>query len=320
MQPTTPAATSLVQPKDIYCAHLDIVHGCQLRCLGCPNSTLLPKIKRISVADFRTCLANLDVQRIHLLRLFNFGEPLLHKQLSEIVSAIPEQKWKAEIVEISTNGQQVYWDDFEKSLKQNVITRLAVSCDGDGSPAEYERLRPPSKWEKFIEFLERTRELRDRWSPNLQLITRSVVENPQAMARWREVLEPRGWAPEFRSWMALPESAQNMTHRRIEVPKGACVFLAEPEEYNAHPWRGEIRVLYMDADGTVVPCCIHPRAGEFGNLLKQKYSEILRGELRARFKRQMIENRAGMSICGQCEMGPIGHEGPTFHNAMAVDF
>jgi radical SAM protein with 4Fe4S-binding SPASM domain len=320
MQSTTPAAAALVQPKYIYCAHLDIVHGCQLRCLGCPNSTLLPKIKRISVADFRTCLGNLDVERIHLLRLFNFGEPLLHKQLSQIVSAIPEQRWKTQIVEISTNAQQVYWDDFTQALKHNVITRLAVSCDGDGSPAEYERLRPPSKWEKFIEFLERTRELRDRWSPRLQLITRSVVENPQAMARWREILEPRGWTPEFRSWMALPESAQNMTHRAIEVPKGACVFLAEPEEYTAHPWKGEIRVLYMDADGTVVPCCIHPKAGEFGNLMRQKYSEILRGQLRARFKRQMEENRAGMSICGQCEMGPLGNEGPTFHNAMAVEF
>lgn len=320
MRSTMPVGAALVQPKDIYCAHLDIVHGCQLRCLGCPNSTLLPKIKRMAVADFRTCLANIDVERIHLLRLFNFGEPLLHKQLSQIVAAIPEQRWKTEIVEISTNAQQVYWDDFEQALKQNVITRLAVSCDGDGSPADYERLRPPSQWEKFIEFLERTRELRDRWSPNLQLITRSVVEDAQAMARWREVLEPRGWTPEFRSWMALPESVQNMTHRRIEAPKGACVFLAEPDEYTAHPWKGEIRVLYMDADGTVVPCCIHPRAGEFGNLLRQKYSDILRGELRARFKQQMAENRAGMSICGQCEMGPLGNEGPTFNNAMAVEF
>lgn len=320
MHPVSPAPVSLLQPRDIYCAHLDIVHGCQLRCLGCPNSTLLPKIKRIAVEDFRKCLANIDVERIHLLRLFNFGEPLLHKQLSQIVALIPQQSWKAEIVEISTNGQQVYWDDFEQALKHSVITRLAVSCDGDGSPAEYERLRPPSKWEKFIEFLERTRELRDRWSPGLQLITRSVVESPQAMARWREILEPRGWAPEFRSWMALPESVQNMTHRKIQTPKGSCVFLAEPEEYTSHPWKGEIRLLYMDADGTVVPCCIHPRAGEFGNLMRQRYSEILRGELRARFKQQMSEDRSVMSICSQCEMGPLGNEGPTFHNAMAVEF
>ena len=73
-------------PKHIYAVHFDIVHGCQLRCVGCPNSTLEPKIQRIAVDDFAKCLANIDVERIHTLRLFNYGEPLLHKQLASIVA------------------------------------------------------------------------------------------------------------------------------------------------------------------------------------------------------------------------------------------
>lgn len=308
-----------VQPRQIYCLHFDIVHGCQLRCVGCPNSTLLPKIKRISVEDFRVCLGNIDVEKIHTMRLFNFGEPLLHKHLSEIISVIPEQRWKASIVEISTNAQRVDWADFENALKQEVVTRLVVSCDGNGTPEEYERLRPPSKWEHLIEFLDRARVLRDRWSPGLQLITKTVVENAADMQRWRDILVPRGWTPEFRGWMALPESAQNMTNRRLEVPTGSCVFLADPKEYDHHPWGGEIRLLYVDADGTVVPCCIHPRAGVFGNLKTQKYSAILNGAQRAAFKLQMESDRSGMSICGQCDMGPAGNEGPSFHSSMFVD-
>jgi len=63
---------------------------------------------------------------------------------------------------------------------------------------------------------------------------------------------------------------------------------------------------------------VHPKAGEFGNLKQQKYSEILSGAARAGFKRQMRENRAAMAICGQCEMGPVGHEGHSFYNAMNV--
>jgi len=65
----------------IYNVHFDVVHGCQLRCVGCPNSTLKPKIKTIDPDFFGTCLRNIDVQQIHTFRLFNFGEPLLHKQL-----------------------------------------------------------------------------------------------------------------------------------------------------------------------------------------------------------------------------------------------
>ena len=305
-----------VPPKSIYVAHIDVVHGCQLRCVGCPNSVLLPKIKRMPRENFAKILANLDVERIHTLRLFNFGEPLLHAELSTLVELIPQQRWKASIVEISTNGQKVYWDDFEAMLKLEVVNRLAVSCDGDGTPEDYERLRPPSKWELFIEFLERTRVLRDRWSPATQLITRTVCDDPEAQRRWREILEPRGWTPEFRGWMALPGSAQNMTGRAVVAPKGACGFLAEPHEFVAHPWGGQINLVYVDWDGTVVPCCMHPKAAVLGNLLEEPYSLIRYGQARERLIALMRQDRASMPICGECDVGPVGREGASFDAAM----
>src|SRR4051812_23672230 len=54
--------------------HFEIVRGCQLRCLGCPNSTLQPKVRRIEPDDFDQCLRNIDVKHIEYFRLFNFGE------------------------------------------------------------------------------------------------------------------------------------------------------------------------------------------------------------------------------------------------------
>jgi len=305
-----------LSPKHLYALHFDIVHGCQLRCVGCPNSTLEPKIQRISVDDFALCLGNIDVERVHTLRLFNYGEPLLHKQLASIVAEIPKQRWKASCIEISTNAQWVDWHELEEAIKQEVLTRLVVSCDGDGSPEQYEALRPPSKWEKLIEFLDRAAYLRDRWAPAMQLWTRTVVRTRKDMERWNQVLQPRGWTPEFRRWMALPESAQNMTGRAVITPNAPCVFLADPQVFTAHPWFGEINLLYVDADGTVVPCCMHPRAGEFGNLKTQKYSEIVAGDPRRKFKDELATGRAKMSICGTCDVGPAGKEGPSFWSAI----
>ncbi|MEP6938867.1 MAG: SPASM domain-containing protein [Rudaea sp.] len=302
-------------PKQIYALHFDIVHGCQLRCVGCPNSVIQPKISRISVEDFRLCLGNIDVERVHTLRLFNFGEPLLHKNLAEIVAAIPEQRWRASLVEISTNAQKVDWDDFAEMLKLEVVNRLVVSADGNGTPEEYERLRPPSQWEKFIEFLEKARELRDRWAPALQLTTKTIVDNEDDMARWTSILKPRGWTPEFRGWMYLPGSISNMTGHDIETPKGKCIFVSNPEEFRS-PWFGEVRSLYVDADGTVVPCCMHPGASNFGNLKTMKFSEILSGDRRAAFIKQMEVDRASMPICGNCDVGAPGKEGPSFANAV----
>ena len=303
---------SSTPPKHLYAVHFDIVHGCQLRCVGCPNSTLEPKIQRIPVDDFALCLGNIDVERIHTLRLVNYGEPRLHRRRASIVAQIPRQSWKASIVEISTNAQWVDWHEFEEMLKLEVVTKLCVSCDGDGTPEQYEELRPPSKWEKLIEFLERTVQLRDRWAPNMQLLTKTVVRTQQDMHRWESVLRPLGWTPEFRRWMALPQAAQNLTGRAVVTPKGHCMFLSEPQEFTAHPWFGEINLLYVDADGTVVPCCMHPQAANLGNLKTQKYSEIRHGEARRKFKSELQTHRATMSICGTCDVGPAGKEGPSF--------
>jgi radical SAM protein with 4Fe4S-binding SPASM domain len=309
-----PIATS------IYTVQFDIVHGCQLRCVGCPNSTLLPEIKRISVLDFDRALRNIDVERIHTLRLFNFGEPLLHNQLADIVACIPKQKWKASVVEISTNAQKVNWDDFEEMIKLEVVTRLVVSGDGNGTPEDYERLRPPSRWERLIEFLERARALRDKWAPGMQLITRNVCEAdpPENRQRWRDLLVPRGWTPEFRRWMALPEAVSNMTGREIVSPSKVCGFLQDASAFKGHPWHGEINLLYVDADGTVVPCCLHPQAGNLGNLFSQTFNEILASRKRKDFIKFMERQRQSMPICNKCEMGPVGEEGASFWAAMDV--
>src|SRR5687768_14221729 len=170
--------------------HFDIVHGCQLRCVGCPNSTLQPKVRRIEVEDFDFLLGRVDVRHVAYLRLFSFGEPLLHRNLGGILECIPRQSWSVGRVEISTNAQFVDWDDFEAALKTRILTHISVSCDGNGTPEEYEQLRPPSRWDRFIEFLERTYELRERHCPEMELMTRTICTDPVAQARWRNVLEP----------------------------------------------------------------------------------------------------------------------------------
>lgn len=306
--------------SSIFVAHFEIVHGCQLRCVGCPNSTLLPKVKPIPVEDFARGLANIDVERIHTLRLFNFGEPLLHPELSEIVAQIPKQKWAVHNVEISTNAQHVYWDDFEEAIKQGVITRLVVSCDGDGTPESYEELRPPATWDGLIEFLERASELRNRYAPQMKLGTRTICEPEPAehRERWRALLEPLGWVPEFRRWQYMPESKENMTKRIIQVPAGACLFLADASEFPQSCWDGEMNLLAVDTDGSVRPCCFHPDAGTLGNLFENRYNEILYGRQRAEFVEYMKTHRRKMRVCGECDVGPVGAEGPSFLAGMDV--
>lgn len=267
----------------------DIVRGCQLRCIGCPNSTLKPKIKKISVEDFGLCIRNIDVNYVKLFRLFNFGEPLLHEGLPEILLVVRGATFRTGELEISTNAQHHDFDVLAETLKTGALTRLVVSADGDGTPEDYERLRPPGKWHKLIEFLVRARKLRDRHAPQLQLITRTICTDPRHQRRWLEVLAPLGWSPQFRDWIHLPQAMANMTGRVPRVPVGVCSFVAPGNR------------LYVDWDGTVVPCCVHPNAAVFGNLKESAYSEIFGGAPRSEFVRLLATQRPSMTICNECE-------------------
>lgn len=267
----------------------DIVHGCQLRCVGCPNSTLKPKIKQIAPADFGRALSNIDVTGVNLFRLFNFGEPLLHQALADILLEIPKQPWRARVIEISTNAQYHDFQVLAEAFKTGVLSRLNVSCDGDGTADDYERLRPPGKWDKLMEFMHKARELRDRYAPNMVLMTRTICTDPEAQLRWKSIMEPLGYRVEFRDWQYLPEASINMLKRSLNVPDEVCSFIKPGNR------------LYVDWDGTVVPCCVHPQADVFGNLFEQKYSEILQGQRRAAMIKAMQTDRYGMKICNQCE-------------------
>lgn len=303
--------TQMQKIRSLHTFQIDIVHGCQLRCVGCPNSTIMDKVRRVKVEDFRKCIENVDVDSIQYLRLFNFGEPLLHENLTGILEVLRDQPWRAEILEISTNAQYCNWDDFTSALQLGVLDRLVVSCDGDGTPQKYEALRPPSKWEKLIEFLQRARMLRDMYAPSLSLITRTIVEDVDSMNRWREVLLPLGWEPEFRDWKVLPESKENMTGRDVIVPMDVCTFVA-PSSRFGELYHGEVNQLYVDANGTVVPCCAHPKAADLGSLMDQRVSELLISPKRRAFIRQLESDRSSIPVCNQCEFGPPEDPGVSF--------
>jgi molybdenum cofactor biosynthesis enzyme MoaA len=102
----------------------DIVHGCQLRCVGCPNSVIKPRIQRVPVDVFAACLANVDVARVRLMRLFNFGEPLLHDDLPGIMEAVRKAPFELGLLELSTNAQHHDFVALEEALKVGALGRL----------------------------------------------------------------------------------------------------------------------------------------------------------------------------------------------------
>lgn len=219
--------------------------------------------------------------------MFNFGEPLLHPHLPDILIKIPGQTYRIRTVEVSTNAQHHDFPLLAEVFRLGVVNQFIVSCDGDGTKEDYERLRPPGKYEKLVDFLIKAKELRDRYSPETVLITRTVSETQEARKRWMDLLVPLGWTPEFRNWYILPESVKTQIEQKPVLLKKGCHYMRE-------------KYLYVDFDGTVVPCCVHPRPFELGNLKEQKYSEILHSKKRQFMLHELNTNKENMVVCGKC--------------------
>jgi len=268
----------------------DVVHGCQLRCIGCPNSTIKPKIYHITIDDYIRCMNNVDVSHIKVFRFFNFGEALLHPNLPVLVNQIRSFSFKVKKVEMSTNAQNYNFEHLKEMLKGRQLDILAVSCDGDGSPEDYERIRTPAKWEKLVEFLRKTGELRDKYHPDLKLLTRTICGTRKGQEKWKNLVKPYGWTPQFREWLELPQSNRTL-EKNSSARNGLCHYLKYNEYY-----------CYVDADGVVVPCCLHPKAFVLGNLKEQRLSEILLGETRLKFQKKLTKNRDSLPICSKCDV------------------
>ena len=270
----------------------DIVTGCQLKCIGCPLSNMDGKIKYITVENFKKITKNIDVKEVKRLRLFSFGEPILHPKLPEIVHLAKHVKWATGDIEMSTNGQYYNEERIKAVFKQKVINGFFVSADGDGTPEEYERMRPPAKWDKLMWFLKRVKRLRDRYCPKMFLGVRSICSDSKAKRRWAKLLKPMGWTVEFRG-MANAPGAKYSEGKEYQIPEGVCK-IADPKSHG-------MPRLYVGYNGDVVPCCRHPFAYLLGNLVEMKYTDILKSKKYLTFWDEITNHRLDMDICGKCD-------------------
>lgn len=263
----------------------DVVSGCQLKCVGCPNSTLDRKIVMISLDDYRRCLGNVDIQSMRYLTLFNFGEAFLHPELPSIVEISTQQKWNADIFSISTNAQITDRAVLRAIFETKALSRLVVSCDGDGTPESYEELRPPAKWDRLMEFLRVAKEERDAADSQVELSTRTICTSEEGKKRWNNLLSRIGWKPVFIDWYPLVDSKRFMDGTTGQT--GLCMWVAGKN-------------LFVDADGSVVPCCTYPRPFVLGNLKEMTYSKIVNGPAARQLRQSLKKRRPSMKICGRC--------------------
>lgn len=154
-RPRTPLETVLPLATP-YSVEIDVCSVCNFSCNYCfqgdkaeLRASAVP-LGRMDFALFEKILEDLKSfpQKVKKIRLFEFGEPLLHPHLPEMIRAI----WKADVaeyVEITTNGSLLH-PDLNLALVEAGVSRINVSVNGVTEEKYREISRLPVKLDQFV--------------------------------------------------------------------------------------------------------------------------------------------------------------------------
>jgi len=262
-------------------ANFEVTNACNLSCTICPvNQGMRREKRRLDCATFVRFLENNP--GLEFVLLFQWGEPLLVKELPEMIA---EATARGVRTMITTNGTLLD-ERWCQRLLDAGLTRLTMSVDGD---AETHRKIRGIELEPLRENLARLRGMRDARAGSLGIDV-SMVVNGLTEAKWRQLR---------RAWDGIADRIQAIPQFVEKARKNPC----------REPNRGSLVVL---ADGSVTVCCADPEGDavvghiDDGPLQEILNNEKMRGFRRAHFKREFP------TICADCGEYDSRVAGPRF--------
>ena len=250
-------------------ANFEVTNACNLSCTICPvNRGMRRPRARQDLATFVRFLERNP--GLEFVLLFQWGEPLLVRDLPRMIAAATERGVRTMI---TTNGTLLD-EGWCRSLLDAGLARLTLSVDGD--PETHRRIRGV-ELEPLRQNLLRLKRLRDERKSPLAIDV-SMVVNGLTEARWAEVR---------RSWSGVADRIQAIPQFMAKARRHPC----------REPNRGSLVVL---ADGRVTVCCADPEGDAVvGHIDDAPLAEILNnGKMRA-FRRAHFRRRFP-ELCRDC--------------------
>lgn len=319
-------------PRELY---IETTNRCNLKCRTCPQYFGMPE----DVADLTPNLVERILDQFPFVRrvvLHGIGEPLLNRDLPRIIEIV---KRHGAFVLFNTNGLLLR-DKLTGPIVRADLDELRVSVDS-ASAETYEFVRGADGFRRIIANLRALAELKETLgstAPKVSLwitgMKSNVAELP-ALVRLahaigvrevylqRLVYSGRGLAVQDEALFGRADTAQVTAVREaerlakelgIELKGSGEVSAAEmvegeravAESYRAcrRPWS----LMYVTANGNVLPCCIAPFTDAhygglvLGNIFEETAEEIWNGQRYQAWRQAMLSGEPP-EACAGCGAG-----------------
>jgi len=249
--------------------NLEVTNHCNLKCSICPVNRGMKRRKGyMQWSLFRKIID--ENPQIEFLLAFQWGEPLLHKDIFRMIRYAHDRGIRTMI---TSNGTLLN-DEVNRRIIESGLTRITFSVDGVGPTHTKIRNYP---YEKLKKNILRLKEMKERAGgyPKIDVSMTVCKENEKDVDDF------------FSQWNPLVDRTQAITVFTTDNRRTRCREL----------WRGILVVLW---DGRVAICCADYEGIEIlGDANNEKLADIWNGK-RMRELRRLHCRKKFPSICRTC--------------------
>ena len=271
---------------------------CNLKCPLCPTGQGLIKRKKesLSFEKAKIILDQLGNEIVHL-RLWNWGEPLLVKDIFKIIKYA--KKYKI-FVNTSTNAFFLT-KKIAKKIVDSELDELIISLDG-ASERTYKKYRKKGSFKKVLEAIKEIKQqkkLQKKLYPKIKLQFIIMKHNEHEIEKIIEIAKKIGVDVLFFKSIGIMD---------VDVKEDVKKYLPTKKEFIRKSFEkieNKCDYLWEEAtinvDGSVVPCCRDPNNKYvFGNIFKQDFKKIWNNQKYKEFRKKLLKNKKSIDICKFC--------------------
>lgn len=290
-----------------YTISIEPTTACNLRCPECPSGlrSFSRPTGNLKEDFFRETIDELHRDLIYLIFYFQ-GEPYINPKFLDMVNYAHRKK----IYTItSTNGHFLNDENARKTIESG-LDRIIISVDGTTQEI-YEQYRKEGKLENVLagaRNLVKWKKKLNAKNPHIIFQFLVVKPNEHQIPEIYKLAEEIG-VDEVKLKTAqvydyqngnplIPSLDQYSRYRKNKNGK----YEVKNELLN-HCWR-LWQSCVITWDGMVVPCCFDKDATHrLGDLKKQSFTELWKGEAYQNFRKQILLGRDQIEICTNCTEG-----------------
>lgn len=288
---------------------IDIGNVCNLKCPLCPTGRGDTHASRgfMEVDGFKKVIDELGSYLTNL-ELYNWGEPLLHKDLITMITYAKERNIP---VCISTN-LNILDDGRAEALIATRIDKIFISCDG-ASQGTYSQYRVGGDFQSVLSnisrLLDAKRKVKNHYT-RLILLFHVFRHNEHEIEKVKELGRDLGLEVRINSMRTdmgreIFEKVEDSIERDGEwIPLNGehCAFNLEGTRGRIackHLWKTAV----INWDGAVLPCCaVYGEQYAFGNVFEEPFALIWNNEKYRMARQEVLDKiRKSPTICHTCK-------------------